>query len=395
MNNQQLDTLLPCIAEESARRLRGYETFDIKAEAKKKVKQLLGRGVSKRDPYFWPAGMLALGLEEYIETAQKSLSDVQKTKDCSDSAADAKVNTKANAKADAKTDAGSDQNRTIRAVCMAQEALSGRLEQWVTEGMKMTYLDDALMGYVLLRYWERTGKWGEEPAKLAGALYEMEKDEQETLIYRPGRGNAYILADGVGQSSMFLAKYAQLSGDTKAREMAARQLLSFARCGMAKGMNLPYHGYEIRKDGAAKLGIIGWGRAVGWLLLGVRVFLDTAPADDPSYEEIERLYEKMAGAVAGYQREDGGFSWQLEAVEGAADTSAAAMIGYALGGRIWQKDKTDRIAGFLLNNVTEKGVVTGALAECIDFAEHPQRYGIYPWGQGAALAFLASLQGER
>lgn len=394
MNNQQLDTLLPSIAEESARELRGYETFDMKAEAKKKVKQLLGRGVSKRDPYFWPAGMLALGLEEYIETAQKSLSDEEKTNGHS-SVADNKISADSKRSADSQINACSDQNRTIRAICMAQEALSGRLEQWVTEGMKMTYLDDALMGYVLLRYCERTGKWGEEPAKLAGALYEMEKDEQESLIYRPGRGNAYILADGVGQSSMFLAKYAQLSGDTKARELAAKQLLSFARCGMAKGMDLPYHGYEIRQDTAAKLGIIGWGRAVGWLLLGVRVFLDTAPSDDPSYAEIESLYERIAGKVAGYQREDGGFSWQLEAVEGAADTSAAAMIGYALGGRLWQEDITGRIADFLLSHVTEKGEVTGALAECIDFAEHPQRYGNYPWGQGAALAFLASLHGRK
>lgn len=394
MNNQQLDTLLPSIAEESARELRGYETFDMKAEAKKKVKQLLGRGVSKRDPYFWPAGMLALGLEEYIETAQKSLSDEEKTNGHS-SVADNKISADSKRSADSQINACSDQNRTIRAICMAQEALSGRLEQWVTEGMKMTYLDDALMGYVLLRYCERTGKWGEEPAKLAGALYEMEKDEQESLIYRPGRGNAYILADGVGQSSMFLAKYAQLSGDTKARELAAKQLLSFARCGMAKGMDLPYHGYEIRQDTAAKLGIIGWGRAVGWLLLGVWVFLDTAPSDDPSYAEIESLYERIAGKVAGYQREDGGFSWQLEAVEGAADTSAAAMIGYALGGRLWQEDITGRIADFLLSHVTEKGEVTGALAECIDFAEHPQRYGNYPWGQGAALAFLASLHGRK
>ncbi len=379
MNDQQLNTILPVIVTESAGQLRRYAAFDAKEEAKKKVKQLLGRGFAKRDPYFWPAGLLALGLEEYIETAQKGLP------------VDEKKNAVTNGSADIGIGDGVDKNQTIRAICMAQEALSGRLEQWVTEGIKLTYLDDVLLGYVLLRYCERTGKWGEEPAKLAGALYKMDKDEKETLIYRPGRGNSLILADGVGQSSMFLSKYAQLSGDTKARELAARQLLSFAHYGMAAGMDLPYHGYELKGNKGVKKGLIGWGRAVGWLLLGLRVFLDTTPCDDPSYEEIESLYTRIAGKVADYQREDGGFSWQLEAVESTADTSATAMIGYALRGRIWQQDKTGRIADFLMSYVTEKGAVDGALAECIDFAEHPQRYGIYPWGQGAALAFLASL----
>ncbi len=379
MNDQQLNTILPVIVTESAGQLRRYAAFDAKEEAKKKVKQLLGRGFAKRDPYFWPAGLLALGLEEYIETAQKGLP------------VDEKKNAVTNGSADIGIGDGVDKNQTIRAICMAQEALSGRLEQWVTEGIKLTYLDDALLGYVLLRYCERTGKWGEEPAKLAGALYKMDKDEKETLIYRPGRGNSLILADGVGQSSMFLSKYAQLSGDTKARELAAKQLLSFAHYGMAAGMDLPYHGYELKENKGVKKGLIGWGRAVGWLLLGMRVFLDTTPCDDPSYEEIESLYTRIAGKVADYQREDGGFSWQLEAVESTADTSATAMIGYALRGRIWQQEKTGRIADFLMSYVTEKGAVDGALAECIDFAEHPQRYGIYPWGQGAALAFLASL----
>ncbi len=373
------EEVLSSIAMESARQLRGYETFDAKQEVKKKIKQLLGRGVAKRDPWFWPAGLLALGLEKYIESAGQNLPAEEKN---SAGACHSPAGGPASG-------AGKETGRTIKAVCMAQEALSGSLEQWVTAGMKMTYLDDALMGYVLLRYCERTGKWGEEPAKLAGALYESDTDKAGTLIYRPGRGNALILADGVGQSSMFLAKYAQLSGDTKARELAAKQLLSFGKYGMAAGMDLPYHGYELREKGNAKLGIIGWGRAVGWLLLGMRVFLDTTPEDYPGWGEIESLYKKMADRIAGYQREDGGLSWQLEAVEGASDSSGTAMIGYALGGRNWGKDRTDKMADFLLTQVSEKGAVGGALAECIDFAEHPQRYGTYPWGQGATLAFLA------
>ena len=35
------------------------------------------------------------------------------------------------------------------------------------------------------------------------------------------------------------------------------------------------------------------------------------------------------------------------------------------------------------------GVVTGSLAECVDFGNHPQNYGHNAWGQGAVLAAFA------
>ena len=47
-----------------------------------------------------------------------------------------------------------------------------------------------------------------------------------------------------------------------------------------------------------------------------------------------------------------------------------------------------RLAATLQTSI-QKGYVTDCSGECKGFAEYPQVYGIYPWGSGSALAFLA------
>ena len=49
------------------------------------------------------------------------------------------------------------------------------------------------------------------------------------------------------------------------------------------------------------------------------------------------------------------------------------------------------IRNYLLS-ATHDGIVTDALGECVDYGQYPQVYGNYPWGQGAALAFLAAYE---
>ncbi len=65
---------------------------------------------------------------------------------------------------------------------------------------------------------------------------------------------------------------------------------------------------------------------------------------------------------------------------GSRDCSCAAFraVGPALS----------RLAATLQTSI-QKGYVTDCSGECKGFAEYPQVYGIYPWGSGSALAFLA------
>ena len=108
--------------------------------------------------------------------------------------------------------------------------------------------------------------------------------------------------------------------------------------------------------------------------------------------------QRLTRAVAEYQRQDGSFSWLLPASEGHADTSATAMIACAIQAGIrrgcLEEDWAEQVkaaAEFLLSSM-KNGRVEQCSAECMAFAEYPQRYGSYPWGDGPALKLFAMLE---
>ena len=228
---------------------------------------------------------------------------------------------------------------------------------------------------------------------------------------------------------------------------ARRQLLNYARYGMDVRSGLPYHAYDA--ENGLKLGIIGWGRAVGWLLLGLSEYLICNPDD----EELADFTQTILNAVSDRVRPDGMLSWQLDCIEGPLDTSATGMIFYAMlrmnrtlhapqkpnktsetvdpfpdsmisaafsldsaasassfpdiaepasspakaphacpkqSGMSWiDSSLLDAAAAALRECVAEDGKVYWCSAECIDIAQYSQQFGHYSWGQAAVLAFLA------
>ena len=72
------------------------------------------------------------------------------------------------------------------------------------------------------------------------------------------------------------------------------------------------------------------------------------------------------------------------------------MIAYAMmTGNYLQMEETGEETDAVTRCVSalwdaaQDGTVGGALAECRDLGDHPQTYGHYPWGQGAALLALS------
>ena len=94
-----------------------------------------------------------------------------------------------------------------------------------------------------------------------------------------------------------------------------------------------------------------------------------------------------------YQKPEGGYAWQVQAIDGHLDTSATGMIVYGLlnGGGASAGEVEASLKALL--NSADGGRVMSALSSCDDFGVHYQTYGNYPWGQGAAMAAL-SLAGE-
>ncbi|MBR4357726.1 MAG: glycoside hydrolase family 88 protein [Butyrivibrio sp.] len=362
------------VVRETVKQLNNIMNVSLSDRLKDVIKKVLGRSVRTKDPFFWHAGMLMLGLGSALEYLDKV-----------------------------------EDSKEIRKEI--ENALESHVDLWIKKtGGRISFVDDALAGFALIKAYDITGNEKYKRAADAVKTYLMTaaRDAEGAILYNSGRsGN--VFADGIGQVSMFMAAY-----DDKALD-SNEQLKLFYKYGMDEESGLCYHGYELKKsntgdkdyaksgDSSKKLyvsdkkGILCWGRAFGWLIMGASVNAALGKAEEESLSHFRSLCE----AALKYQRADGGWSWQMQAVDGHIDLSATGMIAYALGyavksGVFGEEELSDKIIAALkkaeecIYAHSDKGIVLDALSSCDDFAVHYQTYGNYPWGQGAALAALSA-----
>lgn len=359
------------LVKETIRELSDIMNVSIKDQFKDVIKSAMGRSVRTKDPMFWPAGMLILGLVE----ARKKISDkLPGLEDISK-----------------KVDLGG-------LVCDIDKAISDHLALWNDKyGSRIDYIDDALAGAALIKLYCQLKAEGKAEGDLAssckraanriyGYLTVAPRDKTGSIVYNASR-SCSVFADGAGQTSMFLVLYGNTFGDGSAVELGELQLLNFLKYGCDEVSSLPYHGYSLTEgdgEGAAliieKRGVLSWGRAAGWIIMGL--------SECRAVPELREWYDKLSKALLTYQKKDGGFAWQIQATEGHIDTSATGMIVYGLGGESESTgDLSDTIEALWENIKDDK--VLGSLSSCDDFGVHYQNYGHYPWGQGAVLAALS------
>lgn len=326
---------------------------------KRPVKALTGRKQEPLDKINWPTGLLAKGLADYYM-----------------------------------------QNKNSEEALIISKYLKKYFDRWIRHGCKMHYLDDAFSGMALIDLHQITGdeKYKKAADAMVKYLFHHETDEAGSFPYRPKQKNNYIFADGIGMVCPFLCKYGSTYGDTNAINLAAAQIQNFIGMGMDGKTGLPYHGYQY--ESGVKYGIIGWGRAVGWLMIGMAECLAYMEETTHGYETIKQSYRRLVDKVEVYQLENGLYSWQLGAKEGPVDTSATAMILYAIARSLdtkvligIHKSRMMRGREALWNSVKD-GKIYECLAECQGFCMYPQVYGAYPWSLGPALSLFVMTEEE-
>lgn len=375
MKNKRLG--MRTMEKEAIHELFHYHDKNMKNRCKDFLKKAAGRYVPPKDDIFWDIGLLANGLMElWIRrewSVRNRIGDVQ---------------------------AGSGRQREGNQEDKILPALRKYFDRWIRKKMPVYYLDDALCGVVLLWLYEVTAeeKYKIGADRLADYLQDLAKKEADaagSIPYRPAQKNGHVYVDGIGMMCPFLAMYGVKCGEEKALHLALEQIYNMLEYGMDEKTGLPYHGFQYEKR--EKCGIIGWGRAVGWFLMGMKGVLCQLSMEAEEYGKLEDSFWKLLVAAMSYQREDGGFSWQLEAMEGPADSSATAMIAQAMqfgvNLRIAQTRKEEverrlRLAIVFLEESEKDGKIFKCLGECMGFSQYPQVYGAYPWSLGTALGLM-------
>ena len=322
----------------------------IKSKLKNALNFIRGKQLTYIDRYSWPNAMIAISLEN---SYNKSKSEIE-------------VN-----------------------------AIKSYIDGWICSGQKINNLDNTMNGYVLVFIFELQNdkKYKEIILKIVNYLYNHPKDRYGSLPYRLAQSDE-IYVDAIGMICPFLCRYAKSFNDIAAVKLSIKQIENFMLYGIDKKSGLPYQGYNSTTK--IKKGIIGWGRAVGWLLLGIIDSMQYLDKNEKEYLYLNNIYTKLVDIVITYQLPNGNFTWQLETAEGPIDTSSTSMILYSI--------KKGIILGVLspvtygINISQGKSAIKGSYKEnniincskeCGGFGVYPQNYGSYPWGLAPTISFLS------
>ncbi|MCR5405070.1 MAG: glycoside hydrolase family 88 protein [Butyrivibrio sp.] len=448
------------LVSETVSELNSIMKVSLKEQVKDLAKSALGRSVRTKDPMFWPAGMLMLGLVQARELILGGLPEA----DDNDEAVCGKSLSGKHDTSGSGNNIGSsgffgENDKALKLISEIDSAVKKHVRLWKEGyGERIDYIDDALAGAALIKLYEQKTLDDElkdlcrqAADKIYAYLIKAPRERSGAIAYNAERSGSNVFADGIGQTSVFLSLYGSVFGVPKALELAGEELAAFKRYGCDERSRLPYHGYALsdRKrdthiqndmsvnkqtgdDGqktdpgfeVVKKGVLSWGRAAGWLIMGLSEYvrcsterkhqsMEGVPSEKlPGSldNELKLWYNNLSETLVSYQRRNGGFAWQIQAVEGPLDTSATGMITYGLLNGI-RKNFEDNPSEFLNNvgcarpdssfdylqpsiDIMEKSIIAGkvgsALSSCDDFGVHYQTYGHYPWGQGAVLAALSS-----
>ena len=274
------------------------------------------------------------------------------------------------------------------------KSLQSYYNKWIKKGMPVKNPDYTINGYSLIYLYEQTKNktYLQSIETLINFLKTTKKTDIGSIPYRLSNVEE-VLVDSLGMVCPFLCRYGNNFNDESCLELAVMQLYNFLKFGMDRDTNLPYHGYNSKSE--TKLGIVGWGRALGWLLIGLVDSLEYIPVSNKNYKYLCYELEKVVSKVINYQLESGDFTWQITAKEGHIDTSSTSMICYAIRrgvmlGVLPESYKVNANRGLeaLIQN-TSDGKVQNCSAECRGISMYPQKYSNYPWAQGPTTSLFA------
>lgn len=203
-------------------------------------------------------------------------------------------------------------------------------------------------------------------------------------------GKHRVLVDTVAFICPFLARLSRLSAVPSYANIALRQLEAMWQHGRADDTWV-VHAFDATTLETS--GIAGWGRGVGWLLIGIVDTVCELPEGEDKALWLARgqhLLEKLALC----QREDGHWPWRLDLPAAPPDSSVTALIAYALAR--WsqanfaqaacQPQMLARARSAIESVTDDKGRVGQCSGEAVGIGDYSTEFGNFMWAQAPAVA---------
>ncbi len=263
--------------------------------------------------------------------------------------------------------------------------------------LELTRLDEGMHGELMLVVYEATHDDTYMAAAKAIAQYYLirAKNEGGTLGYlRPGKQEMRFV-DALPMMCPFLARYGALCKNSNATDLAIAQLSEFIACGVDAETGIPYHAYDPASGGVA-VGLLGWGRGVGWYAVGLIDTICSLPRGDQARIRFELACQRLLASIHRFQRPDGGWGSLLTQHSSRFDSSATALLTYFLC-RMKEEglcdvphaaDAITRAVSSLKAHTRQDGKVDFSQGNCMGFDRMSKRYAPTAYAQGMTVAAM-------
>lgn len=258
--------------------------------------------------------------------------------------------------------------------------------------MKPTECDHAILAYALLNAdfidYQQYRTAFDETWQMILSL----KGEDGTVAYKPYVTH-YRFVDTIGFICPFLVNYGIKFNVPEAVELAVKQITTFQKYGMMLQENIPFHTYNV--DTRIPVGLSGWGRGLGWYVIGLIDTWHALPDSHPQKMELRTLVIKTARSAIKYQEQNGGFHWLLFDRGSRLDSSTAATLAwfFTLAAEISEVSEEciearEKALDYLMSVTRRSGAVDFSQGDTKGIGVYSQNFDILPFTQGFVLRTL-------
>lgn len=279
---------------------------------------------------------------------------------------------------------GMDENTAHRVV---DSLIDDKTGQWLQKPKENDY---ALLAYEVMNC--APFRKNVMPAMETMAEMILSKRDGSYIWYREHtKGTLYV--DTVGFVSPFLVLYGKRTGNSELIQLGLQQIKTYYDVGMLSNVRVPCHCYDVKK--AMPLGVYGWGRGLGWFLIGViESYLQLDASERPEW--LRQIVLEMAETVLQFQHIDGGLGSML-AIDSSYDSSITAIAGYYLM-KCNETHPDDRyVSGAkkcmdkLMSVTRRNGALDICQGDTKGIGMYSATYDIMPFAQGFALSLAKML----
>ncbi|MBS2969648.1 glycoside hydrolase family 88 protein [Metabacillus sp. KIGAM252] len=251
---------------------------------------------------------------------------------------------------------------------------------------KPIHVDGAILAYAIMKLENVNPDEYKPSLDYIWELIQEHIEEDGTVGYRKTmKGYKYV--DTIGFICPFLVAYGMKYQKQDCVNLAIRQIREYVEYGLHEKFTIPLHAYKV--DDKVPLGLLGWGRGLGWFALGITDTLYELTNTHKHYTELENIVMKFCYRALSFQQANGSWNWTVTRNESRPDSSATAAIGWLMAnaGNLDESFlvSANKASEYLKSVTRRNGAIDFSQGDTKDIGVYSNLFNILPFTQGLAI----------